>query len=526
MRAFISTLLASSLVFASICPAPARAEPDRDYFVDSRGERVLFRPVYEGWFGANRYPHRWGRMLGENAAAMGFELFIYWNDPNGNSVDWQYPDLITKLSQQSVARFDDNLERTNWLLHPAAGALHYGLTRVNGFGVLPSFATAAIASGLYESVFEWREIISINDLVVTPFGGMAVGEFFFQLGNYLNSEQARPRRLDEVTGPDEFGRRVSAITLGLARHANNALDAPPPPPLVPDDSLGLSSAYTHRFEFFMGEDFARNDAGDSAALTALGLSAEIVAMPGFLRPGSIHTSFSGGNFTRFSLRTAFDASLRELDISADAHLFGGFSQELRAVPGGRTGYANEIAGHTMLHYVDRWLEDRRDQYALLHLLGAVDNLWLPLGHTTLRLGADVSPDFAAPYSLAYERFRLAYGPGGAKSSLEGHGYYFALGASAGVQATLAVDAFSLGVEGRYGRYESIDGAERMQEQVTRDPHLHDEILELAARTAFEPPDIPLALHLDAAHVGRRSHMAPFTARRSDERVGVAVGLRF
>jgi hypothetical protein len=515
---------------ATLLGASAHAKPNRptsgDHFTDSTGEDVSFRAVYDGWFGPNRYRRNLGRALLMNGVTMGFEEFIYWNDPNGNSVDWQYPNLVTKLSRRSAARFDDNLERTNWLLHPIAGATHYGLTRVNGYGVLPSFGAAAVASALYETLFEFREIISINDLIVTPVAGMAMGEFLFQLGNYLDSEQVRPRTLAEVTGPRQLRRELGTVTFGLPRTVTNALDDPAPPPLVPDDALGLSSAYTHRFELFMGEDWAHNDLGASGALTTLGVTAELAAMPGFLRPGNFHVAFSNGNFTRFSARFAMDSSLRELEVVADSHLVGYYSQDIRAAAGGRTGVANEIAGHTMLHYVDRWLFDTRDQYALVHLFGPVDELWVARGHTMLHFRAEVSPDFAAPYSLAYEPFRSVYGDDGTKSSLKSHGYYFAWGVSAAARATMSIDAFSLGFTASYGRYESIDGQERMQEQVSRDPHLHDEVLELSARTTFEPPDIPVALRIETAHVGRRSHMAPFTVTRTDDRIGASFGLRF
>ncbi|HEX7671010.1 MAG TPA: hypothetical protein VF395_15550, partial [Polyangiaceae bacterium] len=163
---------------------------------------------------------------------------------------------------------------------------------------------------------------------------------------------------------------------------------------------------------------------------------------------------------------------------------------------------------------------------LIHLLGPAARFWIDRGPVQLRLSADIAPDFAAPYSLAYEEYARAFGEEGAKSSLRAHKYYFSLGASAGVNAAVSISGFSAGVDARYGRYESIDGRERMQEQVTHEEHLHDEILELAGNLSFEPEGTPLALRLETAHFGRRSHMAPFTVRRSDERLGVALGVHF
>jgi len=519
-RAILMFLLVAGVLMLSL---PARAQTPGDHFIDSDGKRVEFHPLYEGWFGSDRYPKRYVRAVLMNGGMLAFELFLYWYDPNANAVDWQFPDLGEKLSQRSIARFDDNLTSTNWLLHPLAGSVHYGFTRVNGFGVAPSFGVAAASSLLYEVVFEWREIISINDLIVTPFGGMAVGEAFFQLGNYLNSRQPRPRYLHEVTGAGEFGRNVGSVTLGLPRHTNND---PAAAPLVPDDALGLSSAYAHRFELFMGEDFVANDEGATGAVTALGATSDIVAMPGFLRPGRFGTWFGGGNFTRLAARLSFDHSVRDFDFQADSHLFGQFEQDIRAQAGGLRGYARELSFRTMLHYSQRSLLDRDDQYGVVHLLAPVGNWWLEHGPIRLRFGVDIAPDFAAPMSLAFEPWAAAYGREGSKSSLLSHGYYFAWGGSAGAHARISLDGVSVEASGRYGRYNSIDGHERMQEQVTREVHLRDEILELSANLAFEPKTIPLTLRIEAAHVGRRSHMPPITVRRSDQRIGASAGIRF
>jgi hypothetical protein len=276
----------------------------------------------------------------------------------------------------------------------------------------------------------------------------------------------------------------------------------------------------------MGQDFVTNDEGYTGAATAFGAASELVAMPGFLRPGKFDTWFGGGNFTRLGVRVSFDNSLREFDLQADAHLFGYFEQDIRAVAGGRRGHASEVGFHTMLHYSERALFGRRDQYGLVHLLGPVGSFWFERGSTKFRLGADVAPDFAAPLSLAYDAWTEEFGPEGTKSSLLAHGYYFAWGASAGAHASVSVDGGSLSATARYGRYESIDGFERMQEQVTREVHLNDEILELGANLSLEPRGTPLTLRMEAAHIGRRSVMPPVTVQRWDQRLGASLGVRF
>src|SRR5690348_4292682 len=103
MRWALSSVVAVMMVTCS--PTLAKAEPPVDYFIDTRGHRVEFKPVYEGWFGDGRYRPNYGRAIGENATMLVFELFLYWYDPNQNSVDWQYPNLGQKFSSGEVVRF-------------------------------------------------------------------------------------------------------------------------------------------------------------------------------------------------------------------------------------------------------------------------------------------------------------------------------------------------------------------------------------------------------------------------------------
>jgi hypothetical protein len=517
---FLRLLAVSFLVLMT---RPALAE---DYFIDSRGRRVAFAPLYEGTFGGRRYPPQYVRAIAENVGLLAFETFIYWYDPSVNSVDWEYPDLATKVTKNARIRFDDNMPRTNLVLHPVAGSMHYTFTRANGFGVLPSFGAAALSSALWEGLLEWRELTSINDLVVTPIAGTAMGEFFHQLGNYLNSEPKRPKKLDEVVGVEPFGRRMAAMTLGLPRLMHNELDEPAPPPEVTRDRLGLSSAYGHDFRLSLGVDRIANDRGELGSVFVVRTSGEVVAMPGFLRPGEFSTGFGAGNFTSMNLRIAHGSRIRDFDLGFDSHLFGHYWQRFERRRSGLFGRALEIAGRTGLHYVDRSLLERRDQYGIVHLPSPVATYWLALGRTMLRFSGDAAADFAQVRSLAYPAWVDRFGDEGTKSSLLRHGYYNAWGASGGLGAELTARGFVMGTKARYGRYESIDGAERYKEDVTREVHASDDIVELEVDTGYDVPGSVVSTRLSAAHFGRRSRMAPVSRGRYDQRLGVSMGIRF
>ena len=118
MRAFAVVACCALILLAR----PARAEErlENGYFVDRNGERVPFQPVYDGWFGADRYPKQYGRALGENFAFLGFELMLYWYDAESSAKDWQYPNLAGKLGANDVIRFDDNAPATKYVLQPAS----------------------------------------------------------------------------------------------------------------------------------------------------------------------------------------------------------------------------------------------------------------------------------------------------------------------------------------------------------------------------------------------------------------------
>lgn len=503
----------------------AAEEVSEGHYLDPSGRRVAFEPVYESWFGADRYERNWGRMLGENAGLLVFELGVYWFDPELNFVDWQFPDLGSKLTSREAFRFDDNLLHTNYLFHSFAGASHYVFTRTNGFGVIGSFTAAAASSALYEMLLEWKELVSFNDLVVTPIGGTAMGEFFYHLGNYLNSEQPRPR-LEVHPPPGAFARGSAKTVLGIPRVVHDAIDEPAQPLRVEPDELGLSSAYAHRFRVALTQDSLQNDAGKMGGLFGLDGEFELAAMPGFLRPGRFERWFDQGNFTSFDLRLAFGSGGRDSELCFDSHLFGSYAQDLRATPEGTTGYANEAALGPGLCYRNRKLLGRVDQYGVVHLPRPVERLWLRLGPAELRLEADASLDFASLYSAAFERYARRFGREGVKSSLRRHGYFHGWGFSAGAGAALRASGFEVAARARWGRYESIDGVERMQEDVTFEPHHSETVANVAGHVGFEPEGSKLATRLELVHDVRGGKMGSFEAWREDRRLSVALGVRF
>jgi Domain of unknown function (DUF3943) len=119
------------------------------------------------------------RAAAEELALLALGLTHYFYNKSANSVDWDlkydWASLEGKLTGKSYS-FDTNHFETNFLSHPASGTLYYLAARGNRLGVLESFVYAFVASAVWEFLGEYRERVSVNDLIVTPLAGLAVGE--------------------------------------------------------------------------------------------------------------------------------------------------------------------------------------------------------------------------------------------------------------------------------------------------------------------------------------------------------------
>lgn len=75
----------------------------------------------------------------------------------------------------------------NYILHPYGGAAYYMSARSQGFNMLQSFAYAAAVSTIFweYGVEAFMEVPSVQDLFITPIGGMLVGETFYRVKRYI-----------------------------------------------------------------------------------------------------------------------------------------------------------------------------------------------------------------------------------------------------------------------------------------------------------------------------------------------------
>ncbi len=513
--------LAVTLATTALAQPPAvrverPVDPGEGWWEDRLGQVRPFEQSYADW-SPERYEARPWRAAAEMLVLLGLGTAWYWVKKDQNIVDWDYPSLEDRILTFDAVRFDNNLFVTNHILHPAAGSAYYGFSRVNGLSPFASIGYSFATSAAFEFGLEVLEKVSINDLIYTPLGAWASGEWFFQLGDYLNSG---PR-----DGP--WGNRLAAYTLGSPRYLHDAWDGAPPPRPLPLDNLGLSTAFWHRFGVTYGLSGVDNDHGQSGVVHDVLLEGELIRMPGHLRPGQFERAFGEGNFVDMRTRMSFDGTgFADLDIFFSADIAGYYHQRFERAPGGISGQAWSGAVNSQGRFVDRWLLSRRDGYAVAHLPGPALRGWIAHGPMLLRLSATAHLDFAAIRALPWDRWVGLYGSDGVKTVLQKESYYYAHGSSANAQVVLSHGTTELGLRGFFGHYESIEGLDREQETVYRDVHDADQILEGAAWLGHTTPGAPIHLRVTGEQVYRTSKMTPIQETRWDRRISVNLGLGF
>ncbi len=110
--------------------------------------------------------------------------------------------------------WDNSQFHTNQILHPYQGGTYYNAARVNGFSFWESIPFTVFGSLVWEYFCE-RENPSVNDLITTSFGGVAMGEAGFRLSTALIDGRE--------TGARRVAREIAALILNPVLAFNRLL---------------------------------------------------------------------------------------------------------------------------------------------------------------------------------------------------------------------------------------------------------------------------------------------------------------
>jgi hypothetical protein len=462
-----------------------------------------------------RPPHHW-RSLQQMGIGLGVGALIYWTGMERNSPDWDNPRLSQRFDG-TAWRLDNNSLPVNFILHPLVGAGAYAFARANHHGVAMSAGYSFAASFLWEFVFEFKEMVSINDVLVTPAAGIPLGEFLHKLGIYLGSAE-RP------------GTAVQAAqwSLGTGVQLDRALDGVDAPPVRERDQLGLTSDIWHEFEFDSTLHLAHGHRPGEYLLGGAGLRGRLVSLPGYLRPGSMGRFFRNADISSLGLRTELSRHGAGVELVSDTLLCGYHAQEIRGVHAPAHGYAATLGASIAFRFLESEAHNLaeelgavytpepsiefnkhkfNEQLSVAHLPGpGVDWQVLARG-VRLEASLRAHPDFAGVGALAFSDWAEAYPDERGKAILLKQGYFYGWGASSELSARLSLGPLRLQGGVFYGRYWSQEGFERQPQKLTVDVPAEAMVLFYRGGLALQPPELPVAVGFGAA------------ARRWDTSVG-------
>lgn len=436
MRRGAPCLLALALVLAGSSPARA-AEPSAD-----------------GWAAPDR-TFRYALPVSKNPVRVALEEigllgagYLQYLQTTSNSADWDldysWGTLGKKIAGSAIA-FDTNRFDTNWVTHPVAGLLYYSAARANRLGIGEAFLVTFAASTAWEYFGEFREQVSINDMIVTPVGGLVIGEALVQLGAFFDR------------APKTAGSQTFAWIFGAPAKVHDTLD-------------GVSvmrereEQGTHDLRATVGVG-ATTQAGYHYFDTRVALSSRIVHAPGYERRGRTGRWLTDGNVSSLGIEATFsEGEPVDARFAAQIALASYLEQSLR-------GPSDRLMGHSTLtsiglgfqyafHQWDRRRQSAADRIASLDLVTIGLDQWLHFGPAKLHLVLGTAGSFASPTALAIDDYRAVHSPSGVASVALDQGYTYGIGGRFVPSLALHVGPVALHAEMSLFAARSIAGYDR------------------------------------------------------------------
>lgn len=518
-RRAIVVFVAAALLFAFTERGLAAQGVDVDKEV-----RLVYRPSAPE---PSAGPRKGRRAVLEAATVLLLENAHYWT-ANSFIEDWQFEltwdDQKKRLLQLEGVRFDSNAFQTNWT-HAAAGGSYYTFGRINNLGVKDSLLMATFASLYWEIVVEWREVVSVNDLIVTEFGALSIGEPLYQLSRYLTTRRSPVARALGFVHP----------VMGL--HA--LLDPASRPRPTEEQTL---PGYGVFLSLGAGSVDSRYPS-DSGSFTNVGLRSRFALAPGFTSPGA--ESRSGWEVLSSAMNLAADfdgGTVRELDVFSQAVFYGhlersvgedsrgsasilGFGSAFTLFRKAQVADAGETTGERELRSKPTEPRDFRDQYAIMHLFGPVYEGYWRGSSLGLSWAVGAYPDFALVNAYALNAYSADHDIGGVKTTLLEDGYYYGYGASIESRLGGSLGPVTFGAAASLHYHESIEGLDRFEDELDGDVHAKDTWFRVDASLGVPLPGTPLSVEATARWSSRRGAIGDTVVKGSESRYLLGVVYR-
>jgi len=403
---------------------------------------------------ANKRPHTkelWNkkklkRTIAECATIMAVSQTNYWLKYSNWIEDWQYglnwEDQKERIFSLDGQKFDSNCFQTNWT-HGLSGAMYYNFARTNGLNILESSAFTTLTSFYWEFIVEWREVVSINDNIFTSFGGISLGESFFQLGSYFNGNKG-------------FINSIAGILTNPIMAINRWLDR--------------KKGYTYytpnksNMSFFLGNFFIMNDTNKPSKVN---IKLEI----------KHKTIDEISGYTKNVYYGKYKQNIRKYDID----YIKGYSY-LFSLSSGFDFYKKKAIAENDSCMQYKYIDDSifveiptefLDKLAIINMIGPYSELTYYFGKGKIKFMNTFSLDFGLVNAYALNKYSETEDISYTKATLYNYGYYYAFGYTFNHRTNVIYKNFTMNLEYKYQNYNSIEGFDRFENMIKNNHNIND-----------------------------------------------------
>lgn len=542
LRAAVPVVLALAIATG---PSSARAQDPAPPDVPPAEPHILLPPtakdrqrLWQKFRNVNNHPLYPGlaparpnhaRAMVELLAILAFETGIYYAIAPTQKQDWdtRFDDTYVenRLFSLKHVRFDNNAFWYNNFSHPLLGSFYYQVARTNDLGPGPALALTFLGAAAWEYVCEIKEKVSINDIVTTTGGGMALGETVAQLGAFFDR------------GSGSWVHRSLSLLLSPTRALHDRLDKVPRRRAERLDALGLPADVSHRFELGIGWALTRTTTSRTPRPAwrndaTLALDLRLVNVLGAGAPGRFRNHLTEGNVSRLATTIAFgDRGLRDFTFLSRAGIVGGYTQEISEdASGDRHGFSVYFGGASSFD-LSIWdgaglLDPRQDLWSNTGLLGPLLMIQGFTNGWTLSSTFEAYPTFSLVRSLALPCWQPGQRLDRIPSVLALEGYYFAFGLAALGEVRAGYRGFEATASFRFDTVWSLNGADRFQERILDDIAPRDRRLVFGARLAYGFPATPVRLGVSVLRRMRTGVIRDTVVERADTILAADLDLVF
>ena len=439
-----------------------------EYFDRQTSKKLDFENAYKLF--EQEDPKQKNYLLGasEIALILGASMADYYTlSAEINKVDWQFgfwEGMRKKLIGTEGMRFDDNRSSLN-IGHALAGTGYYIPCRTNNLSAMESFGCALIASYFWETFGEFREIWSINDMITTPVGGLAIGEPLYQNGKFFSRGSGGML--------NSFGKAI----FGGPQAINNWFNGIKSKPAEEVDEFGFPTDVWHQFSISAGYGTqSRSDKKGSEGTASVGFETQILNQSTYDKAGKADEIFKDTMYSKIKGRLSV-GQMTDLEVMTKTVLAGYYKQDTKLDEKGKlSGYSFLIGPSTGVDLRQQKVKGgAEDMVATVNVLGSTIDVTGYKNGVRMRATLDVYGDFAMVRSYAIDDYARDSGREGLPSVLKLNDYYHAGGATVAASGSVSYKNLELSAEFKKQYLKGIDGSDRFQESIARPIKKTDEL---------------------------------------------------